>query len=133
MKSCGHNFQVASSCRLIGLDTISVGHDVYFAPNVVLNGGGRITVEDSAMIGIGSVVVSGNHTMQNGSFRFGKRDERPIKICHGSWVGANCVVLAGAVLPMGSILGAGSVLAAEFALSGLYAGSPAKLCRKFLN
>lgn len=129
MLSSGVNFQVASSCRLISIDTLSVGNNVYFAPNVIINGGGNIEISDEVMVGFGSVIVSGNHTMLSGSFRFGTRDLKLIKIGAGSWIGANCVVLAGSVFPAGSVLGAGSVLSSVHSQFGLYVGAPARFVR----
>jgi maltose O-acetyltransferase len=113
----------------LGLDTLYVGNDVYFASNVFINGGGAITLEDQVMIGIGSVVVSGNHSLIDGSYRWGDRDVKPIEIGFGSWVGANCTVLAGAKIPCSTVIAANSAVKGVLMYSGIYAGLPAKRVR----
>ena len=129
MFSCGNNFQVASSCRLISVDTLSVGDDVYFAPNVVVNGGGKIDISNEVMVGIGSVIVSGNHSNFEGSYRWGKRNEAPITVGEGSWLGANTVLVAGSAVPRSSLIAAGSVVVTVLLKPGVYGGVPARLLR----
>lgn len=126
MKSCGRNFQVCSSTYINSLSGLTVGNNVYLAHNVVVLGK-DITIEDEVLIGPNSVLVSGNHTFLNSSFRFGVSESKPIIISKGSWIGANCTILAGAKLPEQSILGAGSVLSSQYnECKTLYAGAPAK-------
>ena len=43
------------------------------------------------------------------------------------WIGANCVLLDGAILRRGCVLGAGSVVRGELAPYGIYAGHPLRL------
>ena len=129
MNSSGRNFQVASSCRLISMDTLKVGENVYLAPNVIINGGGEINIGNEVMIGIGSVIVSGNHTASNGSYRWGSRDESPIIIGQGSWLGANTVLVAGSVVPKSSLIAAGAVVANILTQPGVYGGVPARLLK----
>lgn len=126
MKSCGKNFQVCSSAYINSLSGLSAGDDVYLAHNVVVLGK-DIIIEDEVLIGPNSVLVSGNHTFLKSSFRFGASESKCIVISKGSWIGANCTVLAGAKLPEQSILGAGSVLSTNYnQCRTLYAGVPAK-------
>ena len=126
MQASGRNFQVASSCRLISMDTLSVGNDVYLAPNVIINGGAPIIIGDEVMIGFGSILVSGNHTAIAGSYRWGKREEKPIEIGQGCWLGAGCVVLAGSTLAAGSLVAAGSIVRSNLSPTGLFGGVPAR-------
>lgn len=129
MNSSGRNFQVASSCRLISMDTLKVGENVYFAQNVIINGGGEINIGNEVMIGIGSVIVSGNHTASNGSYRWGIRKESPITIGQGSWLGANTVLVAGSVVPESSLIAAGAVVVNVLNQPGVYGGVPARLLK----
>lgn len=130
MKECGKNFQVASSCRILGLDTLSVGDDVYCAPNVCISGGGEIRLSSEVMIGIGSVVVAGNHTMIHGSYRFGVRMEKSIYVGRGSWVSANCTVLGGAYIPESTLIAANAAVVGRLDEAGIWGGVPAKLLRR---
>lgn len=127
MKSSGRNFQVSSGARLFSLKHLVVGDDVFIATNVVVNSGCSIIIESQVMLGIGVVVVSGNHTLKNGSYRFGEMRRIPVKIGYGSWIGANSTLVAGAEVPCGSLIAANSVVTKKLSISGVYGGSPAKL------
>lgn len=129
MHSSGKNFQVASSCRLISMDTLRVGENVYFASNVIVNGGGKINIANEVMIGIGCVIVSGNHTISDGSYRWGARRESPITIGSGSWLGANTVLVAGSVVPKSTLIAAGAVVTNVLIQPGVYGGVPARLLK----
>ncbi|MGS0706917.1 acyltransferase [Acinetobacter sp. ANC 3781] len=130
MKKCGKNFQVCSTVYINSLTGLEVGENVYMAHNSVLLGK-EINIDDEVLIGPNSVIVSGNHTYLNGSFRFGPSSSKPIFIQKGVWIGANCTILAGSIIPCCSIIGAGSVVSKKFEQnSSLYAGNPAKLIKK---
>lgn len=129
MASCGRNFQVCSTTYINSLQGLSIGNDVYLAHNVVVLGL-HITIENKVMVGPNTVIVGGNHTFLDDSFRFGKSDSKPILIKEGSWVAANCTVLGGATLPCRSILAAGAVLTKSFTENNsLYAGAPSRLIK----
>jgi maltose O-acetyltransferase len=131
MPKCGKNFQVSSSAKLIGLDKLFFGNNVFIASNVTINSGGKIYLKDDVMIGIGSVIVAGNHTLDNGSYRFGHRCERDITIGSGSWIAANCTLVAGVKFPDSSLLAANSVYVTKNnKTAGVYGGVPAKLLNK---
>jgi maltose O-acetyltransferase len=133
MKKAGKNFQVSSSTIIKGLENLTVGNNVYLAPNIVVNVIDEIIIDDEVMIGFNSVVVSGNHTMINGSFRFGKSEKKPIIVNKGTWIGANCTILAGANIPKSSIIAANSSVGKCFYRSGIYGGSPAKFIKELVN
>lgn len=130
MASCGKNFQVCSTAYINSLNGLKIGENVYLAHNVVLLGK-DITIKDEVLIGPNTVVVSGNHTYLNNSFRFGLSVSAPIEIQQGVWVGANSTILAGSIIPEKSILAAGSVSNKKYSEKmSLYAGVPAKLIKK---
>jgi acetyltransferase-like isoleucine patch superfamily enzyme len=124
--SCGKNFQVASSAYFNSLTGMSIGNNVYIAHNTVIIGL-DINIEDEVIIGPNSVISGGNHTFENGSFRFSCSNIIKITLKKGSWVAANCTIVGGGVLPEGSILAAGAVLTKPFAdKMKIYGGIPAK-------
>lgn len=126
MKECGRNFQVSSDVVLRTLENINCGDDVYLAPGVVINATGKIYIHDQVMVGFNSVLVSGNHSKANGSYRFSSSIPNSIVLRKGSWVGANATVLSGGELPEGCVLGANSVLTKRFVSEDILAGVPAK-------
>ncbi len=129
MNECGKNFQVCSTAYINSLHTLKIGSDVYLAHNCVILGK-NVTIEDEVLVGPNTVIVSGNHTLKNNSYRFGKSEIKPILIGKGSWIGANCTILAGAIIPTISVIAAGSVVTKELDESySVYAGSPARFIK----
>lgn len=127
MPKCGKNFQVSAGARLFGLNNLYVGSNVYIATNVVINACDHIILEDEVMVGINSTLVSGNHTIKDGSYRFGSAQRAPIKVGHGSWVSGNVLLIAGAEIPPSSLVAGGAVVNKKHIESGIYGGVPAKL------
>ncbi|MEZ9511771.1 acyltransferase [Vibrio breoganii] len=133
MQGHGSNFQVSSNVILRTLENIRVGDHVYLAPGVIINAGDKVFVDDEVMIGFNSIIAASNHTIFRGSYRFGCSTSKPIELLYGSWVGANCTILSGSVLPKSSVLGAGSVLNSKNVEEGLYVGTPARYVKSLVN
>ncbi|MDX9890253.1 MAG: hypothetical protein RBT13_05375, partial [Bacteroidales bacterium] len=84
-------------------------------------------IEDCVLIAPHVVIVSGNHTFLDGSYRFGSSQLKKITIQKGAWVAANCTLTQGSILPEGSVLGANSLLNKGYEQRrSLYGGVPAK-------
>ena len=126
MESAGKDFQVSSSVVIKNLEMLSVGDHVYFAPGVIINAIGRVRLDDEVMVGFNSVVVSGNHANERGSFRVAQSIPKEVYIARGAWIGANSSVLAGAKIGSGCILGANSCTAKCLVAGGVYGGVPAR-------
>ena len=127
MEKAGRNLQVSSSVIFKNLENCFFYDNVYLAPNVVVNAIDKVILEDEVMIGFNSVIVSGNHSALNGSFRFGKSVKTPVFVGKGAWVSANCTLTAGAKLPEGSLLAANSVLTKSISEKFvIFGGVPAK-------
>jgi len=133
IKECGKNFQVSSGVILQNLENISIGNNVYFAPRVVVNAIDKIIFEDEVMLGFNVVVVSGDHSKLNGSYRYGKSKTGNIHFKFGSWVGANSVILRGAIVENGTAIGANSVLKKTTEKESIYFGNPIKKYEKAIS
>lgn len=130
MKECGKDFQVTSDSMLKGLENIKVGNNCFIGNKTIIFGSGEVIIKDEVMFAPNSVIISGNHTQINGSYRYGKPNSGKIEIGKGSWVGSNTTVVMNSYLPSGSILGANSFLNKKFKEQGaLYAGVPAKFIK----
>ncbi|MBB1328169.1 acyltransferase [Pseudoalteromonas sp. SR43-7] len=129
MGECGKNFQVSSGARLFCLPNLTCGNDVYIATNVVINACEKIILGNEVMVGIGSTLVSGNHTLLEKSYRYGESEREEIFIGAGAWIAGNALVLAGGRLPESSLLAGGAVLSKSFYEPGIYGGIPAKLIK----
>lgn len=131
MKTRGKDFQVANHVSLKGLENLSVGAHVYFAPGVVILAGLSITIADEVMLAYRVIVTDGNHTMENGSYRFGKTIREPIRIGSGTWIAANSTILAGVTIGRGVLIAANSVVPRQNIPNNVIIGGvPAKILRQ---
>lgn len=133
MKKCGKNFQVASNVYINNLSNLEIGDNVYLAPNIVIIAK-YLYVGSNVLIGPNTVISGGNHIFSNESFRFAPSKQSNVIIEEGSWVGANCSIIAGSLLPKKSVLAAGSVLNKKFHESySIFGGVPAKFIKKHIE
>lgn len=131
MKSCGIDFQVSHDAIIKGIENIEIGSNVFIGNHTIIMGSGNIYIGDAVLFGPHVVIVSGNHSMEESSFRYGSSDKGEIIINNGSWIGANCTIIKGAVLPCLSVLGGNSFLSSvQISEKSLYGGVPAKLIKK---
>jgi maltose O-acetyltransferase len=106
---------------------IEIGRDVYIATGSWIHGWGGIVLEDEVQLGPYSVLVTGDHTLKDGSYRYGPSALAPIRICHGSWVAAHAVVTKGVTLGRGALLAANSVATKNIPDFAIAAGTPARI------
>ena len=130
MIRCGKDFQVTHNAIIKDIQNISVGSNIFIGNNTVIMGSGICIIEDQVQFAPNCVVISGNHSSVNGSYRYGKGDLGKIEINFGSWIAANCTIAKGSRLPENSVLAANSLLNKEFDIkNSLYGGVPAKFIK----
>ena len=130
MRRAGCDLQVAARVRIVGLENLSVGDHVFIANGCWLDAAAELQIEDEVMLGPYVVVVTGNHTSENGSYRFGQGKRQPIRIKKGAWVGAHATVVAGVTIGEGSLVGANAVVTRDVAPATFVGGVPAKVIAK---
>lgn len=111
--------------------------DLVIGDHVVINSGCVLYTGQGIRIG-DNVAIAGNCTFAPVNHAY-KDKSRPIReqgflpgkggilIEDDVWIGANCVLLDGAVLRRGCVLGAGSVVRGELAAYTVYAGQPLRV------
>ncbi len=118
---------------------ISIGKHVTIRPNSMLFAAPlgelneQIIIEDYALIGSGVHVYVSNHKFTDTSlpiFHQGHSEVKPVRICKGSWIGANVVILPGVTVGENSVVAAGSVVTKDIQPFCLYAGVPAKFIKR---
>lgn len=129
MHKCGTNFQVGFNVTIRGLENLSVGNDVYIAPGSVILAGTQIELGDGVQLAFYTVLTDGEHTLKEGSYRFGARAQRPVHIAAGTWIGAHVTVVAGVRIGRRVVVGANSVVTSDLPDGVLAAGVPAKVIR----
>lgn len=131
-KKCGKKLGVGRNVTFYDPSKIEIGNWVYIAYGCWFSPGLGVKIEDEVLIGPYNVIATSNHTRLNSSYRFGRPKGDKILFKRGSWVGANCAILAG------SVIGAGSVIAANTVTNGLvpdncvFAGNPG-VVKKVIN
>ncbi len=127
----GVDFQVTHDAIIKDVVGISVGDHVFVGNGTVIMGSGTIVVEDEVQFAPHCIIISGNHTLKDGSFRYGEGDKGHIMIGRGAWVAGNCTIQKDSTLPSGSVLSANSFLNKIFEEPlSLYGGVPAKFIKK---
>lgn len=108
--------------------------DLYIDEGSHINSGTVIYTGNGVKIGKG-VLIAANCTLAPTNHEFGRADVpimvQRFKASRGGiaieddvWIGANSVILDGAVIRRGAVIGAGSVVRAELAAYTVYAGNP---------
>jgi acetyltransferase-like isoleucine patch superfamily enzyme len=109
---------------------LEIGSDVFIATGCWLHAWGGIVLEDEVQLGPYAVLVSGDHTPIDGSYRFGPSNLAPIRICKGSWIAAHATVTKGVLIGCGAILAANSVATHDVPPFAMAGGVPARVIHR---
>ena len=126
-KTCGRNFQIGRSVTINFSNRLEIGSDVYIAAGCWLHAWGGITIEDEVQVGPYVVLVTGDHTRKNGSYRFGPSRLGPILLCRGSWLAAHSTVTKNVTIGRGALLAANSVATCDIPPMAMAGGVPARV------
>ncbi|MGB3181833.1 MAG: acyltransferase [Cyclobacteriaceae bacterium] len=129
-RKCGKNLRLGRNITFYNPVNITIGSNVYIALGNWFMAAESITIGDQALFGPYNVIVTSNHTMHDGSFRYGKPVKGPIHIGNGAWVGASCTILKGITVGNGSAVGANSVVVKDVPPFTVVGGNPAKELKK---
>lgn len=127
---CGKDLRLGRNVTFYNPANIAIGSNVYIAYGCWFSANATITIEDEVTIGPYNVFASGNHSLKNGSFRYGESIGRAIRIEKGCWIGAHCTITAGSTIRKSTCIGANSITRNEIQDRSLYAGIPAKFIKK---
>lgn len=114
-----------------GNGNISIGADSYINSGTVLYIGNGITIGNNVLIAANCTLAPVNHEFcfANKTIieqRF-KQSRGGIIIGSDVWIGANTVILDGAIVPSGVVIGAGSVVKDILEGYKIYGGNPLRL------
>lgn len=126
---CGKKLGLGRNLTFYNCSNISIGNWVYIANGSWFSAGKEIVIEDEVLIGPQTVIATTNHTLQDGSYRFGAPQGGPVRIGKGCWIGAHCVILQGVTLGNTTVAGANSVVNQSFPSHSIIAGNPARLVK----
>jgi acetyltransferase-like isoleucine patch superfamily enzyme len=113
-----------------GAGQVMIGADCAINSGTVIYTGNGVRIGDAVLIAANCTLAPTNHAFADPSRRIrdqGFQESRGgIVIEDDVWLGANVVLLDGAVVGTGSIVAAGSVVRGRLEPHSIYAGSPAK-------
>ncbi len=153
LKAVGNGVVIGSGVSFIHPETIEIGNGVFIGCQTFIQGrlngfckiGNRVwigpysyfdaralSIEDNVGWGPGAKVLGSEHTGIPKDIPVIKTDLliKPVKICRGSDIGTNAVILPGVTIGAGAIIGAGAVVTKDVESYSVVAGIPAKTLRK---
>lgn len=114
-----------------GIGDCVIGEHVVINSGCVLYTGQGIRIGNYVAIAANCTLAPVNHAYKDRSRLISEQGFLPSKggilIEDDVWIGANCVLLDGAILRRGCVLGAGSVVRGELAAYTVYAGQPLRV------
>ncbi|ADV46965.1 acyltransferase [Nitratifractor salsuginis] len=128
---CGRNLRLGRNVIFYNPKNIHIGEDVYIAYGTWFSAGEIITIGDEVIIGPYCVFASSDHTKVNGSFRYGMPRKKPITVREGSWIAAQCSILAGSDIGKGVVVAANSVVKGKMQDQTLCAGAPCRSIKRY--
>lgn len=111
-----------------GMGDLEIGEDCVINSGCVLYTGNGILIGNRVAIAANCTFAPTNHEFRDPNLPIREQGFRPskggIKIGDDVWIGANCVLLDGAVLGNGCVIGAGSVVKGIIEPLTIHAGNP---------
>ena len=113
-----------------GAGDVIIGIYTYINSGCVLYSGNGIKIGDHVAIAANCTLAPVNHAYHDREQLICEQGFLPSKggilIEDDVWIGANCVILDGAILRRGVVVAAGSIVRDELQAYGIYAGMPLK-------
>lgn len=113
-----------------GIGDVYIGKNSYINSCTVMYTGNGITIGKDVLIAANCTLAPTNHEYKDKNKtimeqRF-KKSKGGIIIEDDVWIGANCVILDGAIIRKGSVIGANSLIKGEIPEYCVFCGNPAK-------
>lgn len=153
LKKCGDGITISPFVTIVHPETIEIGDGVFIGSYAMIQGrhDGRcsigdkvwigphsfldaraLTIEDHVGIGPGARILGSSHSGIPEDLPIIQTDLiiKPVKICRGSDIGMNAIILPGVTIGRGAIVGAGAVVTKNVRPKTVVAGVPAGMLRK---
>jgi acetyltransferase-like isoleucine patch superfamily enzyme len=113
-----------------GMGDVVIGEDCAINAGTVIYTGNGVIIGDAVAIAANCTLAPTNHAVADATRRIRDQGFQPSKggivIEEDAWLGANVVVLDGAIIRKGAVIAAGSVVRGEIPAYEIHAGSPTR-------
>jgi virginiamycin A acetyltransferase len=117
-----------------GAGDVLIGEGTYVNSGTVIYSGNGVTIGNGVLIAANCTFAATNHEFSRANVPIAQQGFQPsrggIVVEDDVWIGANCVILDGAVIRKGAVVGAGAVISGELASQTVYAGNPPREIRR---
>jgi virginiamycin A acetyltransferase len=111
-----------------GSGNLTIGERSYINSGTVMYTGNGLIIGSGVLVAANCTLAPTNHAFASAAIPIALQGFQPsrggIVIEDDVWIGANCVILDGAVVRKGAVVAAGSVVRGELAAYTVYAGNP---------
>lgn len=110
---------------------LTIGSQVDLAKDVLITTPGGVEIGDRTLVGYGTYILSTNHRIPPVGYLFpiSGNEGKAVVIENDVWIGARCVICAGARIGEGAVVAAGAVVTHDVPRNAVVGGVPAKLIR----
>lgn len=108
---------------------ISVGDNFFLNVNGKLMDSGKITIGNNVFIAPNVCIITEEHAMDIEQRNAGLEYTHPVTIGDDVWICAGALILPGVQIGSGSVIGAGSVVTKDIPANCLAVGNPCKVIR----
>jgi len=135
LKNMGEGASISTNVKILCPQNISLGNETGIANNVILDGRGGLTIDDYAIIGFESVVITSTHNHQDENEYIKNQGMlfAPVEIGKDVWIGARSVIFPGIKIDDGAIVGACSLVNKNVPKNVIVGGIPAKFIKNRIN
>ena len=117
-----------------GSGDVEIGDHSFINAGTVLYTGNGIKIGKHVLVAANCTLAPTNHQFHAREKVIAEQGFLPSKggihIEDDVWIGANCVLLDGAILRQGVVLAAGSIVRGELEAYGVYGGNPPRLLKR---
>ena len=121
----GRNLKLSCNVQIYDPAKLRCGDNVYIGLGTYI-GGGDVELDNEVIIGPYCAIVAGDHTLRDGSYRFGAYDYGRIRIGAGTWLGAHATITNNVTIGRGCLVAANSVVTSDVPDGTVVAGVPAR-------
>lgn len=112
---------------------IHIGKNFFANTNLVILDGADVSIGDNVFIAPNVGIYTAGHPLDVEQRNAGLEYAYPIRIGNNVWIGGNVVILPGVSIGDGAVIGAGSVVTKDIPAHTVAVGNPCRVMKKMKN